>query len=96
MPKWWAYGDSESCRASDGGPASQEAAMYSHFTALLAAEHVNDMQAQATAARRARQARRARRGRIMLATATHTPQPCPEFPCPPLGAPSRQLMQRAA
>ena len=70
--------------------------MYSNLTALLAAERVNDMKAQATAARRARQARRARRGPIVLATASRAPQPSAELPCPPLTVPSRQFMQRAA
>jgi len=35
--------------------------MHPHLIAQVAAEHVHDMTAQATAARRAREARRARR-----------------------------------
>jgi len=46
----------------------QEAAMYPQLMAMVAAEHVRDMQVQATAARRVRWARRARR--ISLAGAT--------------------------
>ena len=36
--------------------------MHPYIMSLLAAEHVNDLQEQATAARRARRARRAQRG----------------------------------
>jgi hypothetical protein len=36
--------------------------MHPQIMAMVAAEHVKDMRAQATAARRVRQARRARRG----------------------------------
>jgi len=48
-----------------------------------AAEHVNDMLAEAAAARRARQARRARRGPVVATTPVPLVQPCPELPCPP-------------
>jgi hypothetical protein len=44
------------------GPHYQEVAMHPQLVALVAAEHVKDMRAQTTAARRAREARRARRG----------------------------------
>jgi len=49
------------------GPELMEVAVHPYFVSLLAAEHVCDMRAQATAARRARWARRARRGRSVAA-----------------------------
>ena len=65
--------------------------MHPQIIAMAAAEHVKDMQADATRARRARQARRARRGVITVgAAARHvelaTQVPCPQLPCPPLSA----------
>jgi hypothetical protein len=65
--------------------------MHPQIIAMAAAEHVKDMQADATRVRRARQARRARRGVITVgAAARHVQQstkaPCPQLPCPPLSA----------
>jgi hypothetical protein len=51
-------------------------AMHPYFVSQLAAEHVNDMKAQATAARRVREARRARRGQSAPAMAEAASQPC--------------------
>jgi hypothetical protein len=45
------------------------------FMQFIATEHVNDMRAEATLARRARAARRARRGWTRLAA--RTADPCP-------------------
>ena len=65
--------------------------MHPQIIALAAAEHVKDMQADATRARRARQARRARRGVIAVGHAARPVRlaagaPCPQLPCPPLAA----------
>ncbi len=49
----------------------------------LAAQHVNDMRAEAAAARRVRQARRARRGHVVVTTLVPSISPCPGLPCPP-------------
>jgi hypothetical protein len=57
--------------------------MHPLMTQQAAAQHVNDMLAQAAAARRARQARRARRGLVVAATPVPLLEPCPELPCPP-------------
>lgn len=54
--------------------------MHPYFVSQLAAEHVNDMRAQATAAQRARQARRARRGPAMAAMTRAASQPCRPVP----------------
>jgi len=50
--------------------------MHPYFVSQLAAEHVNDMRAQATAARRVRQARRARRGPSAFIAAGTVSQSC--------------------
>jgi hypothetical protein len=65
--------------------------MHPQIIAMAAAEHVKDMQADATRARRARQARRARRGVITVGAAARpvqiaAPAPYPQLPCPPLSA----------
>jgi hypothetical protein len=65
--------------------------MHPQIIAMAAAEHVKDMQADATRVRRARQARRARRGVITVGPAARPVQlatevPCPQLPCPPLSA----------
>ena len=57
--------------------------MHPHMAQQLAAQHVNDMRAQAVAARRARQARRARRVHIVATTPAPALRPCPQLPCPP-------------
>jgi len=54
--------------------------MHPYISALLAAEHVKDMQAQGCRGRRARAARRARRGAVAgPAVVAHIPvcAPCP-------------------
>ncbi|MGI9006440.1 MAG: hypothetical protein ACR2FU_09625 [Streptosporangiaceae bacterium] len=71
--------------------------MHPQIIAMAAAEHVKDMQAQATRGRRARAARRARRGGILVTAAPPAelsafrgspagpaPVPCPEQPCAPV------------
>ncbi|HEX2317402.1 MAG TPA: hypothetical protein VHJ18_00300 [Streptosporangiaceae bacterium] len=72
---------------------SQEVAMHSQIVAMVAAEHVKDMIADAARAQRAREARRARRARrgaIAISSAANvgqlTKDPCPQLPCPPLSA----------
>jgi hypothetical protein len=65
--------------------------MHPQIIAMAAAQHVKDMQADATRARRARQARRARRGVIAAGPAARPVQLtaqalCPQLPCPPLSA----------
>jgi hypothetical protein len=51
--------------------------VHPYFVSQLAALHVNDLQAQATAARRARQARRVRRGPSVAAG--RGPQACQDL-----------------
>jgi len=58
------------------GPGSMEVAVHPYIVSLLAAEHVCDMRAQATAARRARWARRARRGRTVTVFAAGSMDGC--------------------
>jgi len=77
MRETLSYGESESCRAAIAVQRLKETAVHPYFVSQLAALHVNDMQAQATAARRARQARRARRGRN--AAADRGPQLCQDL-----------------
>jgi len=67
--------------------------MHSQIVAMVAAEHVKDMIADAARvqrAREARRARRARRGAITISSAANvgqlTKDPCPQLPCPPLSA----------
>jgi hypothetical protein len=68
--------------------------MHPQIIALAAAEHVRDMQAQATRGRRARAARRARRGGMIVTAVPDTelialapaPEPCREQPCAPVAA----------
>jgi len=62
--------------------------LHPYMTALLAAEHVRDMQAAATRGRRVREARRARRGVIALPAAGRplSQAPSPQTPCPELTA----------
>ncbi|HEX9066291.1 MAG TPA: hypothetical protein VF843_14385 [Streptosporangiaceae bacterium] len=66
--------------------------MHPQIIAMAAAEHVKDMQAQATRGRRARAARRARRGGIVVTAASSADlialrqDPCPELPCQPVPA----------
>jgi hypothetical protein len=55
--------------------------MHPHLAQQLAAQHVNDMRAQAAAARRARQARRARRGYVVATIPAPALRPCPQPPC---------------
>jgi hypothetical protein len=63
--------------------------MHPIVTQELAAQHVSDMQAQASAARRARKARRARRGPIMVIAVAPEIQPCAQLPGP---APDREMV----
>jgi hypothetical protein len=56
------YGESGSCRATSVARNLMEVAVHPYLVSLLAAEHVNDLQAHAVSARRARRARRAQRG----------------------------------
>lgn len=62
--------------------------MHPQIVAMAAAEHVKDMQAEATRGRRVREARRARRGAITISAAIQgglsAQEPCPQLPCPPL------------
>jgi hypothetical protein len=69
--------------------------MHPAITAMVAAEHVRDMQVEATRTRRARRARRARRGGILVTAApiaklitfrapAAAQEPCPEPPCQPV------------
>ena len=46
--------------------------MHPYLSALLAAEHVKDLQAQGSRGRRARAARRARRGAVVAQTSSLT------------------------
>ena len=55
--------------------------MHPQIAQQLAAQHVKDMRAQATAARRARQARRARRGYVVATIPAPALLPCPQPPC---------------
>lgn len=71
--------------------------MHPQIIAMVAAEHVRDMQVQANRGRRARAARRARRGGIIVTAAPRAElvtfrapaarqNPCPEPPCAPVPA----------
>jgi hypothetical protein len=51
--------------------------MHPQLIALVAAEHVKDMRAQTTVARRVREARRARRGSAALLAAISRPASAP-------------------
>ncbi|HUZ54820.1 MAG TPA: hypothetical protein VMU94_20125 [Streptosporangiaceae bacterium] len=68
--------------------------MHPQIIAMAAAEHVKDMQAEATRGRRVREARRARRGVITVAAAGRPVQPAAKLPCPQLPCPT--LSARAA
>jgi hypothetical protein len=67
--------------------------MHSQIVAMVAAEHVKDMLADAARARRAREARRGRRSRsgtVTIGAAAYADRrsedPCTPLPCPPLSA----------
>ena len=57
-----AYGESEWYRAATVARVLMEIAMYPYLMPQIAAEHIQDMQKQASQTGRAREARRARRG----------------------------------
>jgi len=65
--------------------------MHPQITAMVAAEHVKDMQAVATRERRVREARRARRGVIALNAAGR-----PRYQAQSPQAPCQELTARAA